>query len=234
MSAEPQQLVLRLASPEGLTLDSYIAEGNQALVDHLRGALSRPDGGHGLVLSGPPGVGKTHLLHAACHAVSQSGELAAYVPLSGLTGASPELLEGLTHYRMVALDGLEAVAGDGPWERALTRVLDGLRPGATLWLVASRRPPEDLPIASAALGGALRTAIHMPMHPVSMAALASALGQRAENRGIRIKPDDVRLLVRRYGAEPAALFAALDALDKASLHDKRRITGPFIRKVLGA
>ena len=68
--------------------------------------LARGEGPEALYLWGGPGVGKTHLLEAACREAAGRGEPVACVPLAGPERLEPALLGGLESAALVM-----AVAG---------------------------------------------------------------------------------------------------------------------------
>jgi hypothetical protein len=63
--------------------------------------------------------GRSHLLHAACAALSQHGEAVGYVPLDKRTYFMPEVLDGIEQLALVCIDNIECIAGDKSWEMAI-------------------------------------------------------------------------------------------------------------------
>ncbi len=62
--------------------------------------------------------------------------------------------------------------------------------------------------------------------------LADALAERAKALGLAMPTEVVHYLLSRYPREIGSLFAALTALDHASLVEQRRLTVPFVKSVL--
>src|SRR4029078_5447301 len=60
----------------------------------------------------------------------------------------------------------------------------------------------------------------------------TVLTRRANGRGIGLPEEVAKYLLTHCPRHMATLFAALDALDKASLAAKRRLTIPFVKEVL--
>ncbi len=109
------QLALPLRLADHAIFDTFLAAGNEPLVDYLR-SLTNAAPGQGAWIWGASATGKSHLLQATCE---RFGDRAAYVPLAELAGAGPGLLEGLESRQLVCIDDLDRVAGDEAWERAL-------------------------------------------------------------------------------------------------------------------
>ena len=85
MTGNPQ-LPLGLALQDSARFDSYFPGLNREAVQQLQLAASGK--GEKLVyVAGARGVGKTHLLQAACHSASQCDRTSAYLPLQELAGA---------------------------------------------------------------------------------------------------------------------------------------------------
>ncbi|MCZ7167078.1 DnaA ATPase domain-containing protein, partial [Salmonella enterica] len=76
---------------------------------------------------GKDGVGRTHLLQAACLRFEQMGEPAVYLPLAELLDRGIGILDNLEQYELVCLDDLQAVAGRADWEEALFHLFNRLR-----------------------------------------------------------------------------------------------------------
>ena len=115
----PTQLPLPVRLPDEASFANFlVCAQNRAAVEALHQFLAA---GHGsLFLHGPPGSGRTHLLHACCHAVEARGGAIVYLPLGELQDAPPaELLAGLEAHALVCLDDADAVAGRRHWEEAL-------------------------------------------------------------------------------------------------------------------
>jgi DnaA family protein len=54
----------------------------------------------------------------------------------------------------------------------------------------------------------------------------------ASRRCFELPPEAGRYLLRHHGASMATLMEALDTVDKASLAAQRKLTVPFVRRVL--
>ena len=92
-------------------------------------------------LAGPAGVGKTHLLLATCAAADAAGRRAAYLPLVAAAGRLRDALEALEGNDLLALDGLEAIAGNRDDEVALFDAHNRARAAGISLLYAARDSP---------------------------------------------------------------------------------------------
>ena len=112
---EAIQLPLALRIADHARFDTFVGAANETAMEHVRAVASgRADT---LWLWGSPGSGKTHLLQAACRAAAAADRRAMYLALH--LGLEPEILGGLDAVDLLALDGVDRIAGAGEWERAL-------------------------------------------------------------------------------------------------------------------
>ena len=96
------QLALPLQLADHAVFETYLAVGNEPVVDYLC-SLSESAAAHGAWLWGPTATGKSHLLQAACE---RFGDRAVYVPLRELDGAGPGLLDGLGSRDLISVDDI--------------------------------------------------------------------------------------------------------------------------------
>ncbi len=228
--AAPQMpLGITLADHSGFT--NFHAGADLTAVRAVQALAAGDDDGI-LYLAGPRGTGKSHLLQAACRQATESGERAAYVPLSQVLDPGPGVLEGLESLDLVALDELEAVAGRRDWESALFNLVREAIDRRQRLLVAGNASPGALDWQLPDLASRLASGPVFRLHSLDDQGLLDALTLRARHRGLELPPEAARYLLRRQSREPATLFALLDELDVASLAAQRRLTIPFLREVL--
>jgi DnaA family protein len=216
---------------ERAVFDSFVAGPNLAAVEQLhalaRGALT------GMFwLSGPHGVGKTHLLQAACAMARSTDADSAYLPLSQLVALGPETLEGWQSARVVAVDDLAAIAGLREWEQALFRLHREIEERGAALLAAAVAPPLLLRFSLPDLASRFAAAALLPLRALDESEQRQALRLRARARGLELPEETALYLQRRFRRDLATLYELLDAIDEAALQAQRRLTVPFIRQVL--
>ncbi|CAK0765683.1 inibitor of reinitiation of DNA replication [Gammaproteobacteria bacterium] len=221
--ATGKQLPLRFKVREGTTFDDYLPGPNCEAVD-----LLRRDSEPYAYLWGAEGVGKSHLLQAAC----RTREAAAYLPLGELLDHDSGVLEGLETLSLVCLDDLERVAGNEAWERALCDLYNRLREAGVPLRAAGNAAPSALGLTLADLVSRLGWGPIYHLQELDDSDKATALRQRAHSRGLDLPEEVARYLLRHQPRDNASLFKLLDHLDQASLAAQRRLTIPFVRTVL--
>lgn len=222
-----QQLPLRIGLRDSATFGNYLPVANAQALFALQ-QRSEPF----LYLWGDSGSGKSHLLQAACHAVSEAGGSAAYLPLSELAAMPAELLEGMEGMQLVCIDELEAIAGDSAWEQGLFHLYNRLRDSGNHLVVAARAAPGALGITLPDLVSRLGWGPVYHLESLDDTEKADALRLRASQRGMEMPPEVATYLLSRAPRDMHALFALLGELDEVSLAAQRKLTIPFVREVL--
>jgi DnaA family protein len=222
-----QQLPLRIGLRDSATFGNFLPAANaQALYDLER--QQEPF----IYLWGADGSGKSHLLQAACHAVTEAGGSAVYLPLGELSAMSPELLEGMEQMQLVCIDEVDTIAGNGPWEQALFHLYNRLRDSGNRLLVAGEASPGSLGIGLPDLVSRLGWGPVYQLQRLNDEQKAEALRLRAAQRGMEMPPEVASYLLNRAPRDMQALFALLDELDEVSLAAQRKLTIPFVREII--
>lgn len=225
------QLPLGVRLRDGATFANYHAGANREAVALLQATV---DGAEQpcVFLWGPPGTGKTHLLHAAAHHAAARPAAVAYLPFAERAALTPALLDGLEQLPLVALDDLDAIAGDAAWETAVFHLYNRVREAGGQLIAAARANPASLALGLADLRSRLAWGPVIQLYALDDADKAEALRLKARQRGLELPTEVAALLLRRCRRDMAALFAVLDELDHASLAAQRRLTVPFVKSVL--
>ncbi|MBF0219661.1 MAG: DnaA regulatory inactivator Hda [Gammaproteobacteria bacterium] len=220
--------------PLGNTLEpscrfaNFIVGRNLQLMQRLQQTSPPPL----LYLWGGDGLGKSHLLQSICHAQSDQGGVAFYLPLALLKDEDPSLLTGMGEANLIALDDLDSVAGRADWEEAIFHLLNQLRLQGGRGVVAARHAPQALPLQLPDLSSRLQWGEVYSLQPLNDAEKHRLLQDRARSYGIHLSDALVNYLMQRLTREVGPLMRLLEDLDYASLAAKQRVTIPFVRQWL--
>jgi DnaA family protein len=234
------QLPLTLRYPPDQSLDTYVDAPAGAIAQlralathtHETAGYADPTGADWVYLAGPAGVGKTHLLLGACAAAETAGRRAAYVPLAAAAGRLREALHALEGNDLLALDGIEAIAGDRDDEVALFDTHNRARQAGCAIIYAARENPDELALVLPDLRSRLSQCTRIVLSPLNDAGRGEVLRQRAQRRGLALEEAALDWMLKRVDRDLGGLTALLDKLDRASLAAQRRITVPFLRQTL--
>lgn len=227
-----QQLALEMSLSDHAVFDNFVAAGNELAIHELRDVALRSD--QPMVwLWGAPECGRSHLLQACIAAADEHGRRAAYLPLARSLGLRAEALEGLGAFDVVALDDIDAVAGEPHFEEGVFNLFERLRQSGGRLVVSAAVPPVEVPFGLPDLASRLKSGGVYRVLPLDDTGRLEALQARARFRGFDLPDDTGHYLLQRAPRGAASLFRLLDTLDRASLVAQKRLTIPFVRDVLG-
>ena len=156
-----------------------------------------------------------------------------YLPLRDLVGYAPEeLFIGLEELDLICLDCLPTIAGRADWELAIFNLYNRLRERGRRLLVAAEHNPRELAIALEDLRSRLQWGITYQVHNLSDDEKQQALQLRARARGLELNDEVAQYIIQRLPRDTNELFWQLQRLDHASLAELRKLTIPFVKKVL--
>nr|WP_298251189.1 DnaA regulatory inactivator Hda [uncultured Halomonas sp.] len=232
MSRAPAQLPLGVGLRDDATFVNFHPGPNATLAGRLTQQLE-PGGEPFLYLWGAPGVGRSHLLQAACHAASDQDRRALYLPLEELGHFPPLMLEDIERLDLLAIDDLERVVGRPRWEEALFHAFNRLRDAGKRLVVAAEAPPRQLPVKLPDLASRLTWGLTFHVQGLDDTGRLAALQLRARVRGMQLGDEVARYILHRGPRRLDALFLLLEELDRASLSAQRKLTIPFVKQALG-
>ncbi|MBE1158806.1 DnaA regulatory inactivator Hda [Dyella acidiphila] len=224
------QLPLTLRWPRRQRFEHFYPGANAATLAAVQ-ALSVQTGAPWLYLSGGSGSGKSHLLLAACQSAHEAGRTVQYLPLKALRERSAAI-RGVAGSAFIALDDLDAIAGDRDAEHALFDLYNRARAEATALLFAAETVPAQLSLTLPDLRSRLGACTQFALKPLEDAERREVLKTQAAVRGIELDDTVLDWLFARYVRDLGALLDLLDRLDQASLAAQRRVTVPFLRSFL--
>ena len=214
-----------------MRFETYHQGANGAAVAGLT-QLAGDDRHAPLWIHGPAGVGKTHLLQATCALAGQRNLTCAYLPLASSQELVPGLLAGLEQLDLVALDDLDAIAGQAPWEQAIFNLYNELLDQGGRLACSAQLPPAGVGFRLPDLASRLSASVIHRLQPLGEHDQGLALRRRAAHRGLELPDETLSYLTRRAPRDFAALCRLLDELDTEALAAQRRLTVPFVRQVL--
>src|SRR5690606_1669688 len=231
----PQQLSLGVSLNDDATFDNFYAppdSHNAEIVAFLREQVETSRETF-VYLWGASGSGLTHLLQAGCHYAQSQGKSIQYLPLADLAGYAPaELFADLGILDYLCIDHLTAVAGRPAWELALVNLYNSLRGSGKCLVVAAEQSPRELPIQLEDLRSRLQWGVTFQVELLNDEEKQQALQRRARARGMELNDEVAHYILQRLPRDMNELFRQLQRLDHASLAEQRKLTIPFVKKVL--
>ncbi|MBK1697518.1 HdaA/DnaA family protein [Rhodovibrio salinarum] len=226
----PAQLPLDLPHRPALGREDFlVAEANQTAVAWIDLWPSWPQ--PALVLHGPAGSGKTHLAqvwrHTSAAAEADATRLLAADP--------PDLLGDGTELLLDDADRVIAEARDrAVVERRLLHLYNVVRERGGHLLLTARSAPARWELALPDLRSRLQAATCAELGAPDDQLIQAVLIKLFADRQLRVAPEVVRFLLLRMERSFAEAERIVDALDAASLAERKEITVPLARQVLNA
>lgn len=225
-----QQLALTIQLNHEATLLDFCWDGNFLLKQQISTFLLKK-GEQIMLIWGVRGSGKSHLLQACCQALPTE-QSSIYLPLLFLKEWGPESLEGVEAHDFIAIDDIDAIAGDSIWEEALFHLYNKARANETTLLIGSKSSPHNIPLQLADLHSRLNWGLSIQLHELNDASKLKTLQHSAQKRGFELAVPVGQFLISRCARNMHDLHIILDKLDKASLAAQRKLTIPFVKSVL--
>jgi DnaA-homolog protein len=225
------QLPLTMRWPAQQRFDTFVTDGNAVAIDAI--VQAAVEATSWIFLSGPAGVGKTHLLFAACTRASESKRPAQYLSMKKLGVDRAATIRAFGGSTFVAIDDIGAIAGDAPCEHALFDLFNRLKAESSTVVFAAIAPPAQLGITLPDLVSRLSSNTQIALKPLGDSARREAVRQRASARGIELDNAVIDWMFEHTPRDLGSLAALIERIDRESLAAKRRITIPFLRKLTG-
>jgi len=215
----PRQIPIPLGHRPIFDRDSFIAgDANRAALQVIEMWPAWP--APVVVLTGPPGSGKTHLAHIWTH-LAGGRLIAADAFAADGAGAS---IAGPT-----AIDGIDM--GSVP-ENALFHLMNMATEAGTALLLTSRTNVGDWQIGLPDLNSRLRLAAPIELTAPDDALLRQVMVKLFTDRQLFVDKSVLDFLLLRMERSLASVSRIVSALDQAALSAGRRITRPLAAEVL--
>jgi chromosomal replication initiation ATPase DnaA len=219
MADTPRQLPLILPHEAALGRDDYlVGRSNQAAFQLLEGWPDWP--APVVVLAGPVGAGKTHLVEAF---VAETGAVAI-----SADGLGNEDVAGLVDSGCVIIEN----AHGGIDETALFHLLNAARQADAKVLITSRTWPVSWGIKLPDLSSRLRAAAPVEIEEPDDDLLRRVLVKLFADRQIAVDLGVVDYLVVRMERSLEVAIKVVETIDRESLAGRAKITKPLAGRVL--
>lgn len=161
-----------------------------------------------LVVYGPKGCGKTHILHF-WHQAAQG------------RGAS-----------VTMIDDIDLLMGDRAEEEKVFHLYNTAKESGGFILATAETPPSAWPIAIADLSSRLNAAPAVAVGAPDEQMMTVVLSKLFSDRQISVSADVIQFIVMRLERSFDAMHRLVNDIDRLSLSEKRAITVPLVKGLL--
>ena len=177
-----------------------------------------------LAIHGPPGCGKSHLVHAFIHRTG--GRL---VEAGALAGADPATLAGCAP--CLAVDDADMAVGLG-LSQPLLHLYNSVREAGCHLILTGQQPPARWPIPLKDLSSRLISCPAVGIGAPDDSMIAAVLVKLFADRQLRPDETVIQFTVQRMERSFDAARRLVARIDAQSLASRRNITVPLVRSVL--
>tara|TARA_R110002072_G_scaffold172728_5_gene327078 strand:- start:25389 stop:26156 length:768 start_codon:yes stop_codon:yes gene_type:complete len=233
------------------SFENYLGHENQAVIACLKEHIERKHETL-VVLVGPESVGKTHLLASSIvyyETFYQSDIGCAYFSLSELSASDlydeqendsyfSDLLDYFESFNFLALDDIDlwlnCFTGSHLEEAELFvfNLFNHYKMNGKLLMITSKCPPGRLNVQLKDLQSRLQSGLLLTLSGISDVEKEGMLKSLAKLKGFLMDDEVSAFILKRSDRDIPALLEVIDNLDKATLIEKRKLTVPFVKKVL--
>ncbi len=225
------QLPLNFHLRDDARIENFCSGDNSHIVNNIMDAVDKAQE-QMIFLWGQDGVGKTHLLQAACHRAIAKKHSAVYIPLRDIEMMSVELMQGLENTDLVCIDDVDMISGKEVWEESFFHLFNKIKDNQGKLFVSASSSPNALKLSLADLKSRLSSGITYQIKQLDDIQKLTAIQSKAKNKGLTLDNAVGKFLLSRCPRNIQELFIVLDKLDHASLAEQRRLTIPFVKQVL--
>lgn len=217
----PEQLNFDLPTRPALGReDFFVSPANAMAAAAMDDPARWPD--RRLVLTGPAGSGKTHLVHV----------------WAALTGAQVVAARALTEDMVpslaagpVAIEDVPEIADDRVAQTALFHLHNLVMAQGGAQLMTGRGAPARWNLSLPDLQSRMQAAYHLTLAPPDDALLSAVLAKLFADRQVMPKPDVIPFLVQRMDRSFAAAARIVEVLDRTALTESRPVTRALARSL---
>lgn len=203
--------------------DFFVSPANELALATVSDWINWPGGK--LILVGPQGAGKTHLAHVWA---SETG--AQMIAADALT--RQDIAGIVRQNRHIAIEDADHIAGQRDAETALFHLHNLLLAEGGHLLVTATKSAAHWGLGLPDLASRMQAANVAALHAPDDALIAAILVKLFADRQLDVSPQLIAYLVARMQRSFAGAQALVDALDAASLTQKRAVTRKLAARVL--
>ncbi len=181
---------------------------------------------------GESGAGKTHLHIAASNLFRELGNSDTVYIDCASESAQASMLTAFIDASCLCLDNIDAWSGSSEAEQAIFAVVEKAKNSSQRLIVSAKQSPKNNAFDLADLVSRLASGVVYELFSLKDAGKLKVLQKSLEERDLKVDEKVIHYLLTHFSRDNHSLFDAIKKLDRASLIEKRKLTIPFVQKIL--
>ena len=213
------------------SFDNFVSDRAGLIVDSLQ-SLLLGSGETQIGLWGESASGKTHLLNASADFARRQDVALQIYDGHQLMQCDAAGFGGFDHCDVLAIDNLDALAGDPDWEACFYQVINRCRDGEYRFIFSMTAKPDSLRTRLDDFRSRLQWGLLLQLPRAGDAEIRRILQRRAGLLGIELSDEVVSYLMTHHARDLGEQIGILQHLDGISLSQQRRVTIPLVKQAL--
>jgi chromosomal replication initiator protein len=229
------QLIFDFPIRPNFTFANFVTcRGNDAAISFARRVIDPHSGENLLVLHGPEGSGKTHLLTAISHEIkTRDGATVPVFPVQNLTPSTlEEIGEETRGLPLLLLDDLHLIQNDDRVRIAIWQLFNDFYASGRKIVVTAAAPPKELPHLDGHLVSRLLWGLVAKMDISDDDSRRMIMAKLAADRQIALPREVIDYLLLHVRRDIPALTAALEQIKRLSFTTQRKISLRLAKEAL--
>ena len=178
--------------------------------------------------------GKTHLINATAFHAREAGLNSQLYDAEQLRELEADAFDGWQQADLLAVDNIDAIAGQIDWETQFYQVMNAVRDGGPAFLFSLSGQPKALTTRLADFHSRLLWGLQFKLESLDDDMLARILISRADAMGMSLKQEVCNYLLTHVSRRLIDQMAILQKLEQVTLAEKRRISIPLVKQVISS
>ena len=133
---------------------------------------------------------------------------------------------------LICVDDLEFISGNLEWQQRLTLLYNEIRDNNNSIIISSTSSPKNIKIELDDLKSRLVWGQVHKIKPPNDELKIEILKRKASERSFELSESVAEFLIHRTDRDLNSLIKILDVIDHSSLAAKRKVTIPFVKKLI--
>ena len=222
-----QTLALSITSQK--TFNNFIGYTNAETKDMLMFFLRNPNENL-LMISGDSGVGKTHLLHAACHFYQEQGMDASFTSFT-----HPTDIEALLNKRLagslLCIDNIDLSPESPELEKLLFRLYNHVELEGCKMILGMNKNPI---FTRKDLESRVSSMLSFKLLPYAPEEILNILLEHLQQSQSRMSPEICKMLIKEHSRSISKLISKINEIEEHACSLQKRVTLKMAKELIDA